>query len=526
MIKLKNKIFIFFFIIFFKNFINCFEYNFNSKIKLYIDFSSKIEYENGECGGSVDINNANTTYPPCKSFEDAGIRSRQAFQVNSELIVDSLEIIIQNIDKESPPSIQITKTFGDFSRYCTFQILFEDTSIHDSNIFITIDGSLISDKTRFFRYFSFQDNYNYTIGFIYTTNSQIEISGTVFEDISTKNSKFPLYFLFSSSLLITDTTFRNNQFQSLAYSNTYSFQLKKVSFLNNSFSDSILFLPPKTSQSIIPSLISGCTFNANSFINNNETNLKNLFLYVSEKYDPFFNVIFENLSFSNNTIKYFGFFQSYSTFNMYKLKNTTIPIGFSRGFYLTTSTFEILDESKIEPPIKIQGSSIQIKSNNALTQEEIDLYTKDCNACSFSLITQNSNSSSSSSSSNINSDNSTSSNNSKSSESNSDSNNLIDDNIKKKNHSKKNITVIIIPIATVILVSIIIGAIYIGKRKVYKKNKNLITTTNIDNKSSIESLESNESTTDINTSKPTLNTITSVSIFDKYNDHPELDLHF
>ncbi|KAN0037553.1 hypothetical protein ACTFIV_002904 [Dictyostelium citrinum] len=139
--------------------------NVDKEIILKIDFSSIIDYENAQCGGSINEEDSKI-YPPCKTFYDAGERSRQLFENNSQFNQVSLVLIILNLDpNKAPPTISLIgeKTFGDLINYCSFDIDFQDTNgtrIQENyikkNPLLIIDGKSVSRS--FIKYVGFENN--------------------------------------------------------------------------------------------------------------------------------------------------------------------------------------------------------------------------------------------------------------------------------------------------------------------------------------------------------------------------------
>ncbi|KAN0044775.1 hypothetical protein ACTA71_006298 [Dictyostelium dimigraforme] len=141
--------------------------DFNDKeITIKIDFLSNIDYQNVDCGCSI-IEEDSKQYPPCKTFYDAGERSRQLFENNSNLNQMSLVLLILNLDpNKTPPTINLIgeKTFGDLKYYCSFNIDFQDTNGNkieeNENIkkkpLLIIDGKSVSRS--FIKYVGFENN--------------------------------------------------------------------------------------------------------------------------------------------------------------------------------------------------------------------------------------------------------------------------------------------------------------------------------------------------------------------------------
>ncbi|KAM9965494.1 hypothetical protein ACTFIW_005310 [Dictyostelium discoideum] len=137
-----------------------------------------------ECGGSINIFDLDTKiYPPCKTFYDAGERSRQLFENISHINQVSLVLLILNIDpNKTSPTINLVgeKTFGDLKNYCSFNIDFQDINgnkIKESEIkkkpLLIIDGKSVSRS--FIKYVGFENN-------ILCNKKLISINNLLFKD--------------------------------------------------------------------------------------------------------------------------------------------------------------------------------------------------------------------------------------------------------------------------------------------------------------------------------------------------------
>ncbi|KAN0019143.1 hypothetical protein ACTFIU_002345 [Dictyostelium citrinum] len=120
-----------------------------------IDLNSNITYDRNECG--LDYLN----FPPCKSFTDAGVRSRYISFNNSIAIPLTFELI--NFDWKNQ-IITNNIEIGVIKNYCFFEIRVKN----EPDAFISIDGSNNGNYS-FFQYqtpyYSSQcENFNMTVG--------------------------------------------------------------------------------------------------------------------------------------------------------------------------------------------------------------------------------------------------------------------------------------------------------------------------------------------------------------------------
>ncbi|KAM9980770.1 hypothetical protein ACTFIY_003071 [Dictyostelium cf. discoideum] len=372
--KSKKQYIIILIIICFLNICKSSSENVDKEIVLKIDFLSKINYENVECGGSINIFEMDTQiYPPCKTFYDAGERSRQLFENNSHINQVSLVLLILNLNpNKTSPTISLIgeKTFGDLKKYCSFNIDFQDLNgnkINGSDIkkkpLLIIDGKSVSRS--FIKYVGFENN-------TLCNKKLISINNLLFKDWSStlvfSNSLLnkpyhSLDFYFSSITTIGSFKFiesveanytegdlpANFIFKDCHFTNVtnqYQTPLFYMYFNNISFLDTVL---DNMKLVYSPFYLTMSTFvMENSIINNIEL--------ITNEDLPIVNmngfvIQFYNLQFTNNKISTFfnGYFPKRPSQprdpNIFRncLFNNNNVISKSSNSFITISLFQIMD---------------------------------------------------------------------------------------------------------------------------------------------------------------------------------------
>ncbi|KAN0031569.1 hypothetical protein ACTFIV_005434 [Dictyostelium citrinum] len=113
-------------------------------ITFLIDFNSKLNYNNSECGGSIDIDTStldyffqdtSQIYPPCQSFDDVGNRIRQLSSNSYENV--SLYLTIKPFDWKNQ-IISVSYGIGIIPSFCHFSISMINNN--NQNYLISIQG--------------------------------------------------------------------------------------------------------------------------------------------------------------------------------------------------------------------------------------------------------------------------------------------------------------------------------------------------------------------------------------------------
>ncbi|EGC38351.1 hypothetical protein DICPUDRAFT_76069 [Dictyostelium purpureum] len=110
------------------------------EVLINIDYSSIIIYENYECGGTIyfynGVANNSVVYPPCRSFKDAGIRSRQ-FQSKYGSMYSNTSLVFLLNNYDSSFTIKEDVSIGEIKFYCYTEIRVKE----NPESIISIDGS-------------------------------------------------------------------------------------------------------------------------------------------------------------------------------------------------------------------------------------------------------------------------------------------------------------------------------------------------------------------------------------------------
>ncbi|KAM9995026.1 hypothetical protein ACTFIY_001196 [Dictyostelium cf. discoideum] len=262
-------------------------------LTITIDLNSNVTYNQVSCG--LDYLN----FPPCKSFADAGIRSRY-ISFNESMPI-SLVFELINFDWRNKI---ITKNIeiGEIRNYCFFEIRVKD----EPNAIISIDGSDYGNYS-FFEYqtpyFASQcENFNNTIGLKLRNIKFIDWNYN--QIISLKTTKYyypkPILVYFQSIFV---ESIRNEIFSSGSYSNhllidscTFSNLNRKVKS-HNIFSGNSMIITNSTFKNILSNFSLYNTMNNNHTITNCIFN--NITIYNGA---PFINTLSSGLLIDNITI--------------------------------------------------------------------------------------------------------------------------------------------------------------------------------------------------------------------------------
>ncbi|KAM9975151.1 hypothetical protein ACTFIW_008629 [Dictyostelium discoideum] len=262
-------------------------------LTITIDLNSNINYNQYSCG--LDYLN----FPPCKSFTDAGVRSR--FISFNESVPISLVFELINFDWRNEI---ITKNIeiGEIRKYCFFEIRVKD----EPNAIISIDGSNNGNYS-FFEYqtpyFPSQcENFNSIIGLKLKNIKFIDWNYDQIISLKTTNFYYPKPILVYFQSIIVESI-RNVIFSSVSYSNgllidscTFS-NLNRIVNSHNIFSGNSMIITNSTFKNIVSKFSLYYTVYYNHTITNCVFN--NITIYSGA---PFINTLSSGLLIDNITI--------------------------------------------------------------------------------------------------------------------------------------------------------------------------------------------------------------------------------
>lgn len=262
-------------------------------LTITIDLNSNITYNQYSCG--LDYLN----FPPCKSFTDAGVRSR--YISFNESIPISLVFELINFDWKND-IITNNIEIGEIRKYCFFEIRVKD----EPNAIISIDGSNYGNYS-FFEYqtpyFPSQcENFNNIIGLKLKNIKFIDWNYDQIISLKTTNFYYPKPILVYFQSIIVESI-RNVIFSSVSYSNgllidscTFSNINRKVNS-HNIFSGNSMIITNSTFKNIVSKFSLYYTVNSSHTITNCVFN--NITIYNGA---PFINTLSSGLLIDNITI--------------------------------------------------------------------------------------------------------------------------------------------------------------------------------------------------------------------------------
>ncbi|EGC37673.1 hypothetical protein DICPUDRAFT_76704 [Dictyostelium purpureum] len=292
--------------------------------RFIIDYKSTIDYNNGECGGPI-LKDDNTIYPPCKSIEVAGNRSREIKNVNGD---DYDYSVIEFFIIQNDEPITDLYSFGKFSYFTNVYVRlvnkdlesFPDVELEPQVITVNktysyvykSDGSFNSFKT-----FILLDQKDYSVSYplsTYTITGPFRFNGW---DKQYDPNVIPV---FRTSEYIGNLYINNVYFyQSYPFSNTY-LNPNDFKAVNCTFDDTWN----------VPAYYRFSEFNNCKFIN--FINTDRLIETISETIKIY------NCQFTNNTLDqlYNGMITHITLTNSYnvEVKDSTFSKNNARNIYL------------------------------------------------------------------------------------------------------------------------------------------------------------------------------------------------